>query len=582
MHASMKTSRRKEKGFTLIELLVAIAIFVPMILMIVSSFMMLDSARRDTVNKNDLMNQLQYGVNLMGTEITSGSAFPTSCQSGCDTLNFATKVRPDVPQTNVYYTLDTSTHQLVRGAQKTFGLCATLPLDEKCYEPMTSARLDITSAKFFVGHFDAGGKPIVTVVFDGNVGEGKEKEDFHISSSFSPRFTQDPNAQLPADNEPPTLAITQPTNASTYSTGNSTIVLGGTFSDNVGVTEVDWRNEAATNYDGFASVSGTSTLGTWETPVINLVSGVTNNIVITAKDAAGNTTIQTLQVDSTGPPAAPAWHLNYPWATCYYTGIARVYLQWDGPTYNGAYIYRCNGSTCTPTSSDYIGFAQPQWGNGYQDDTTVQGQAYSYAIRVKGLDSQLSPFSNVRSITSPTGCVYTSPSSSGGSSGGTSSGGTSSGGTSSGGTSSGGTSSGGTSSGGTSSGGTSSGGGTGSGGTTNPTVTLTANPIYLQVAVSGSVTAGPDRSSNTTITVNPANGTPGTVSFTATSSVPDIQNFFSPPSVDASSQATSQFYVTVPDATPEGTYKVTVDVDGADASPITLYLSVSVRQGGTL
>src|SRR5205823_3795845 len=44
------------------------------------------------------------------------------------------------------------------------------------------------------------------------------------------------------DTTPPTIAITAPTTASTYSTSSSPLTLGGTASDNVGVTQVTWAN----------------------------------------------------------------------------------------------------------------------------------------------------------------------------------------------------------------------------------------------------------------------------------------------------------------------------------------------------
>src|SRR5439155_952525 len=46
------------------------------------------------------------------------------------------------------------------------------------------------------------------------------------------------------DAVPPTVAITSPTSASTYSTTSSPLTLGGTVADNVGVTQVTWVNSA--------------------------------------------------------------------------------------------------------------------------------------------------------------------------------------------------------------------------------------------------------------------------------------------------------------------------------------------------
>ena len=93
------------------------------------------------------------------------------------------------------------------------------------------------------------------------------------------------------DTTPPTLSITSPTSASTYSTSSTPLSIGGTASDNVGVVLVDWSN-AGTGATGTAS--GT---GSW-TATIALASG-TNAITVTAWDAAGNSASDTLTVDYT-------------------------------------------------------------------------------------------------------------------------------------------------------------------------------------------------------------------------------------------------------------------------------------------
>ena len=86
----------------------------------------------------------------------------------------------------------------------------------------------------------------------------------------------------------PTIAITTPTAGSTYSTPTSSLALGGTASDNVGVTQVTWANSRG----GSGTASGTTS---WTATGIALQAGA-NVLTVTAKDAAGNTTTDVLTV----------------------------------------------------------------------------------------------------------------------------------------------------------------------------------------------------------------------------------------------------------------------------------------------
>jgi len=94
-----------------------------------------------------------------------------------------------------------------------------------------------------------------------------------------PAIPPTPPAGSPADSTPPSLLITYP--ASTIlSTSAGTIAFQGLSSDNVGVTSVTWTNSAG----GAGTATGTMF---WKAEVIPLLQG-TNNITITAFDAAGN------------------------------------------------------------------------------------------------------------------------------------------------------------------------------------------------------------------------------------------------------------------------------------------------------
>src|SRR5262249_60241037 len=86
----------------------------------------------------------------------------------------------------------------------------------------------------------------------------------------------------------PTVVITSPTSASTYTTTSNVLTLGGTAADNVGITQVTWANSQG----GSGPATGTTN---WTTTGIPLRRG-TNVLTVTAQDAAGNTVTATLTV----------------------------------------------------------------------------------------------------------------------------------------------------------------------------------------------------------------------------------------------------------------------------------------------
>jgi len=87
----------------------------------------------------------------------------------------------------------------------------------------------------------------------------------------------------------PTIAITSPASSSTFVTNSSTVNLGGTASDDIGVTRITWSN-AATSVTGTAS----GTLN-WTIAGILLSSG--NNVIkVTAYDATNNSGIDIISV----------------------------------------------------------------------------------------------------------------------------------------------------------------------------------------------------------------------------------------------------------------------------------------------
>jgi hypothetical protein len=95
----------------------------------------------------------------------------------------------------------------------------------------------------------------------------------------------------------PSISITSPTSNSIYNTSSSSLNIGGTASDNVGVTLVSWSNDRG----GSSNCTGTIS---WSKSGIALSSGQ-NEITVTAKDAAGNTGTDILTVTYTPPDSPP-------------------------------------------------------------------------------------------------------------------------------------------------------------------------------------------------------------------------------------------------------------------------------------
>ena len=102
---------------------------------------------------------------------------------------------------------------------------------------------------------------------------------------------------LAGDTSAPVIVINGPTLNATYTATTSTLVLSGTASDNVGVTQVTW----ASNRGGSGTASGTTAWTGWSVP---LLSG-TNVLTVTARDAAGNTATDVLTVTYNVANVAP-------------------------------------------------------------------------------------------------------------------------------------------------------------------------------------------------------------------------------------------------------------------------------------
>jgi len=150
--------------------------------------------------------------------------------------------------------------------------------------------------------------------------------------------------QESSDITPPTVTITSPTSASTYNTVSSTLSIGGTASDNVGVTQVTWSNSRG----GSGTASGTTS---WSASGIALSIG-TNVITVTARDTAGNTGTDTLTVTRGDEPPT---------------------VTITSPTTSSTYSTTGGTVNIAGTASDDVGVTQVTWSNNRGGSGTCTG-----------------------------------------------------------------------------------------------------------------------------------------------------------------------------------------------------------------
>jgi hypothetical protein len=151
----------------------------------------------------------------------------------------------------------------------------------------------------------------------------------------------------PADGTAPTVAITAPTSGGTYTTTASPLALGGTASDNVGVTQVTWVNSRG----GSGGATGTTS---WSVAGIALQPG-SNVITVTARDAANNVATATLTVTYDVPD----------------TTLPTVTIS--APTGSGSYTTNTTPLTVSGSASDNVGVTQVTWVNSAGGSGTATG-----------------------------------------------------------------------------------------------------------------------------------------------------------------------------------------------------------------
>jgi len=187
----------------------------------------------------------------------------------------------------------------------------------------------------------------------------------------------------PPDTSAPTISILGPTSASSYNTTSSVVTLGGTSSDNMGVTAVTW----ASNRGGSGFSSGTTN---WSVPSVSLQGG-SNVITMTAQDAAGNKGTAVLTVNYTVPD----------------TTLPVVTIT--GPTSADTYATNSPSFSIGGTASDNVGVTQVTWQNSLGGSGTATGtttwsaamtlQLGTNVITVTARDAAGNPATDVLSVT---------------------------------------------------------------------------------------------------------------------------------------------------------------------------------------
>ena len=167
-------------------------------------------------------------------------------------------------------------------------------------------------------------------------------QTFNWTMAAAPAPTPPPPTVPPPDTTAPSVSIMTPTTGTSFATNSSAISLAGTGADNVGVTQVSWVNDRGGN--GLAS--GTAN---WSIGSVALQGG-TNNITVSARDAAGNIGTDSLSVTYTPPVASTSVVLSaqiggsFRWKRY-------VTLTWTTAPWSSVNVYR-NGSQITRTSND--------------------------------------------------------------------------------------------------------------------------------------------------------------------------------------------------------------------------------------
>lgn len=199
------------------------------------------------------------------------------------------------------------------------------------------------------------------------------------------------SSQISATTLADTAAPSVPSGLTTTASGMDVVNLSWTAStDNVGVTEYRIARCTGTGCSTFSQV-GTSTTTTFSNT--GLTAETTYNYRVTAADAAGNvsapsTASQVTTGQDTAPPSTPTGV----GATA--SSISQINVSWTASTDNigvtGYRVYRCQGTSCTPTTQ--VGTPT---GTTYNDTGLTVSTTYRYRVAAVDARGNVSPQSAI-------------------------------------------------------------------------------------------------------------------------------------------------------------------------------------------
>ncbi len=286
-------------------------------------------------NKNDLNVDFLAAIDDMAGNTVEDPASPIDSEFLADlgvpaeqTQNLATVVNTSIEDTADQ--LDTDL-----GAALSTGRLIVNVTDSRDGSPIENAMVDIE------GSFDCGGcesqtgsngevlltisglsenATSIVVVVSGPPGY----DDARVTATAASFATVDVDVRLVSDvvdTQNPSLTITAPSDA-LHETSSATIEIQGNASDDIGVVVVRWSNDRG----GSGTCSGTTA---WSGSGIRLQAG-TNVIRLSASDAAGNTTSQSITVLYT-PSDQDGYDCDLD-GTFTYDGQSRLVLYFENST----------------------------------------------------------------------------------------------------------------------------------------------------------------------------------------------------------------------------------------------------------
>lgn len=191
---------KKHGGFTILELLVSVALFTIVSVTVTGITLSLSKTRDIAKQKETLRGELRAVMDTLGRETTWTRAFQTGCETGCNAganpLTFITRVRPDTPEKQIIYKYDAVNKTIIKTEERAFPPCnVRTDIPAECSQKMLSDQTKIENMEYFtVNNADDSTQVTLTMVIKGYFDLKGRRENFSVSSSFTPRLLQSQEA----------------------------------------------------------------------------------------------------------------------------------------------------------------------------------------------------------------------------------------------------------------------------------------------------------------------------------------------------------------------------------------------------